>query len=440
MSNKEEVQKMRKNNMRIFPAYKGLAWDYLFFYTIDFLFLTQVKGISASDVMLKSTFYAFFGAILQIPGNMIVEFLGKKNSIILGNILNCLYMLIIMMSQNLVDLIVAEFFGAMATSIKNVAEPSLLNESIPPSKYKSQIYARINGRGAYGFYILNAISKIVAGLLFAVNGYLPIMCSLFILILATILSFGFIEPIQKNKTQRTTSMYVKQMKEIKEGFAFVFKSERLKALILCAALIYALLSILSTYHVSLQEDIGLTSTTIGLIAAIGGLLSAFASKNQKTFHEYFRNQTLFVISMGLSVSTIIAGIFGIYANEFLSLLLLVIISYLTYNYCMGMFYTIIDKYLRNFSNEKIDTKIFAAYNLFRSIFRMIGGILAAFLLGKMETAYCMIIIGIVFTIIYLALEKYMRTRLGLKPEQYSKEERKYDELLVKKDKNTIKES
>ena len=79
MKNKEEIRMMRKTNMRIFPAYKRLAWDYLFFYTIDFLFLTQIKGISASDFMLKSTFYAFFNVILQIPANIIVEFLGRKN-------------------------------------------------------------------------------------------------------------------------------------------------------------------------------------------------------------------------------------------------------------------------------------------------------------------------------------------------------------------------
>ena len=88
MGNKEDVRMMRKTNMRIFPTYKKLAWDYLFFYTIDFLFLTQIKGISAADVMLKSTFYAFFSIVLQLPANVIVEFLGRKNSVILGNILS----------------------------------------------------------------------------------------------------------------------------------------------------------------------------------------------------------------------------------------------------------------------------------------------------------------------------------------------------------------
>ena len=47
MSNNKDVQKMRKINMKIFPTYKKLAWDFLFFYTIDFLFLTQIKNEAA---------------------------------------------------------------------------------------------------------------------------------------------------------------------------------------------------------------------------------------------------------------------------------------------------------------------------------------------------------------------------------------------------------
>lgn len=428
MGNKEEVRMMRKTNMRIFPIYKRLAWDYLFFYTIDFLFLTQIKNISASDVMLKSTFYAFFSIILQIPANIIVEFLGRKNSIVLANILNCLYMVIIMMSGSLFDLIVAEFFGAIAFSIKNVAEPSLLNESIPPSRYKSQIYSRINVKGASGYYTLNAISKVIAGALFVVNGYLPIILSLVILIFVTILSIGFIEPIKKKKKSNATLMYKVEMKNVKDGFIFVLKSERLKALILCASLIYALLSILQTYHVSLQEDIGLSSFVIGIIAAIGSLVSAYASKGQSQFHNKFRNHSLFIISMILSITTIISGVFGIGAEMNSFLLLIVIGAFLMYTFGLGMFYTIIDKYLRNFANEKIDTKIFAAYNLFRNILRVVTGVLASFLLDKMTTVYCMIVIGVIFTIMYILMGKYMKTRVGLKPEEYSKEETKYDEL------------
>ena len=93
----------------------------------------------------------------------------------------------------------------------------------------------------------------------------------------------------------------------------------------------------------------------------------------------------------------------------------------------GMYYTIMDRYLRNFTNEKIDTKIFAANNLFCSIARVMIGLFTSFLLDKIATAYCMIITGIIFTIIYILMERYMSGRVGLNPEEYSKEEIKYDE-------------
>lgn len=127
METKEELQKMRKTNMKIYPTYKKLAWDYLFYYTIDFLFLTQVKNLSSADVVLASSVKALFGILLQIPANIIVEFLGRKNSAILGNILNCLYIVMFMMTGNIYDLIFAKFISSLAFSLKEIAEPSILN-------------------------------------------------------------------------------------------------------------------------------------------------------------------------------------------------------------------------------------------------------------------------------------------------------------------------
>ena len=82
MDSKEEIQKMRKTNMRIFPIYKKISWDYLFYYTIDFLFLTQIKNISAANVVLANSIYYFLNLILQVPVSIFVEFFGRKNSII----------------------------------------------------------------------------------------------------------------------------------------------------------------------------------------------------------------------------------------------------------------------------------------------------------------------------------------------------------------------
>ena len=284
MVEKEKIQ-MRKRNMKLFPIYKTLSWDYIFFYTTNFLFLTQCKHIHPADVVLIDSFYALFGIIMQVPATFVIEYLGRKKSMIFANFLNCIYMLVVMFSTNLFNLITAELLSSLAFGIKESVDPALLNESIPPSRYKSQIYSKISSKGASEFYFLDAVSKAVAGILFTVNAYLPIILSLLVLIIVTVLSIGFIEPIKKKKKGNAVFMYKVEMKNVKEGFAFVLKSERLKALILCAALIYALLQISSTYNVSLEENIGLSSVIIGIIAAIGGIISSLASKYQNQFHN-----------------------------------------------------------------------------------------------------------------------------------------------------------
>lgn len=419
---------MRKRNMKLYPNYTKLACDYLFYYTIDFLFLTQIKHISSSDVVLITSIKSIFSILLLIPANMVVEMLGRKNSIILGNIINCIYMIMFMISTSFFGVVIAKFLSALAVSIKNIAEPSLLNASIPPSRYKSNIFAKLTAKGKSGYYILGAISKIVAGYLFAINGYLPFICSLIFLIIVTIISVLFIEPINNTNKQCNKKLVKNQINEIKTGFKFIMKSERLKALILVASLLSSIFSISLNYRTSLLKDINISSSTIGIIGALLTFVSAIASKKQYIFSNKFKNKSLITLAFVISISDIIAGMAGINTSYINISLLIIIIAYVFSRIAHGMYFTIIDRYFRNFTNNNIDTKVFAVKNLFTNMCSAIMGIMASFLLSKMSTSYCMIVVGVTFTILFVITYKYMKTRVGLNPEQYSEEEKKYDEL------------
>lgn len=156
----------------------------------------------------------------------------------------------------------------------------------------------------------------------------------------------------------------------------------------------------------------------------------FGAKKQNEFNSKFKNKSIMVMALILSFSGIIAGLLGLKANQIPIFKIFIILLFLIGKFAHGIFYTIMDRYFRNFTNEDIDTKIFAVKNLFVNIVSAIMGIMASFLLNKFSTAYCMIIVGIIFTIMYILMGKYMKVRVGLKPEEYSKQERKYDELKV----------
>ena len=324
----------------------------------------------------------------------------------------------------------AKFVSSLAKTIKNIAEPALLNESIPPTESKSAIFGKIMGKGATGHFILNAITKVIAGYTFTINGYIPLILSFTICIIVTLIAICYIEPVN-NKTKTKNKIIIKQYTtDVMEGFKFILKSRRLKALMLSSALLGSFLTVLVNYQTSLLKDINLSATIIGIISAIMSIVNAYAAKKQNDFHNRFHNKTIIIISLLASVSTIMAGIAGLNANQFIVLIVLFItIMFIIANFSHGIYYTIRDRYFRNFANEQIDTKIFAVRNLILCISSGLIGIIASFLLDKMETAYCMIIMGIAFTIIFILMGIYMKPRVGLKPEEYSKEERKYDELI-----------
>ena len=428
MKEKEKIQ-MRKRNMKLFPIYKTLSWDYIFSYTTNFLFLTQCKHIHPADVVLIDSFYALFGIIMQIPATFVIEYLGRKRSMIFANFLNCIYMLVVMFSTNLFNLITAELLSSLAIGIKESVDPALLNESIPPSRYKSKIFAKISQKGMANYYIINAVSTVLAGFFYDINPYIPITLSFFITIMVTIISMGFIEPQAENKKHKMQEF--NQLKELKDSFKFILKSERLKALILFVAVSGGVISLMATYEVSLLENFDIPAKYLCMIFAVLGIISGIIAKQQEKFHEKYRNKSLCALLGIIGVSILVAGICGMIANQYSIFILCIVITYMIRYSGQGIYYPLTERYLRNFSNEKIDTKIFTAKNFLKSILSAVIGIIASFLLDRMNISYCMTIVGVLTIIFTILMSKYMKKRVGLKPEEYSKEELQYDELKNK---------
>ena len=92
----KEIVNARKQNMKIYSLYRTISLDLIFYYAIEFLFLTQVKGITPSQTVLSTSFYAIFMIILQIPASVIIDKLGTKKCTVFANVFNTLFIILIM--------------------------------------------------------------------------------------------------------------------------------------------------------------------------------------------------------------------------------------------------------------------------------------------------------------------------------------------------------
>jgi hypothetical protein len=212
------------------------------------------------------------------------------------------------------------------------------------------------------------------------------------------------------------------MQDLGQGIKFIVNSQRLRSLFLYGGIAWGVFCLMSTYRASLLVDIETPEEIITIIAAILGVAASMGSKMQIQFHNYFRNKSLSAILWITTFAVFIAGITGIINISYTSSIVIITICFILINFAKGINNVLTTRYLGNFASEKILTQIYAVNAMSRNIFRAGISFLGSYLLRITNTANSFILVGILLLIITISLTSYMKTRLGLKPEEYDKNE------------------
>lgn len=94
----------------------------------------------------------------------------------------------------------------------------------------------------------------------------------------------------------------------------------------------------------------------------------------------------------------------------------------------GPYYTLIKRYLNSFSTSSMRTKIYSAVELPYCIVRAVICFISSALLDVTTTSYVYVILGCVFTVIFIFLLDHMKHTVGLKPEEYPEKDIKFVEI------------
>lgn len=420
----KKLAKKRKNNMKLYPIYIATGLDLIFYYGIEMLFLTQVKQIAVADIVLSSSLYAMFGILLQIPISAVIQKLGKRRSLVIANTMNFLYVILIMTCKGFMQLVIAQFISAIAFALKGVSESSILNNSIPATKNKGNIFSNISGKGYSKYSYLAAISTFISGFLFDINPYIPMSISLVFVALAIVCSANFIELDQeKEKAKKVTIK--DSIQDLKSGFKFVFKSKRLKSLLIMLGFIWGIICLFSKYQVTLLQEMQVSASYIGIILAALQIIGGLASTKMNTYNEKHGNKTLTILALNCTIGIAIAGLCAILNIPFAVQIIIILITYIIRNASKGVFQVAKSRYMSSFTNDSILPKILAANSMINNLARMLIGFIGTAILKITNIQNSMIISGILFTAIAVLIYLYMKPRVGLKPEEYAKEDIEY---------------
>lgn len=417
MEEEKKIAQRKKINMKLYPIYRMLAADVLFFNAIKVLFLTQVKGISNAEVVLSETIYAFFKLVLQIPIAVLVSKLGTRKSVILGNIFWILEIVLMMISTNFSIILLAQLMSAIGWSFKSISEAPLLTKSIPESHIKGKIFSKLDSKGYSRYCFIAAITTVMAGFMYEINPYIPVVLAIIFMAFALIISLNFSE-IKKEESKTVTE----SINDVKEGVIFTLKSPRLKSLLLMLGFVWGMMCLFGTYQTTLLKDINVPAKYIGIILAGLDIIQGISSTKANEFNEKYKNKSLTYMALRMTIGIAIAGGVVIVGVSRIPQLAIIIFTYILRMSDKGVFKIISRRYMGNFMTPEILSKVYSVYSVLASIFRMSIGAIGSYLLTVMTVDRAMVTVGVLFAIVTLIFSKYMKTRIGLKPEKYTKKD------------------
>lgn len=328
--------------------------------------------------------------------------------------------------MNFEMILLGQFFSAIGYVIKGICETNMLYDSLEKNEKRGITFSKIDGKATSLYYYIDGISSIISGFLFAFNGYLPMIFCLLTNIISVIIAMNFEEIDNKERQEKVKIS--KEFKALRKSLKNIFKSPRLRNLLIFGAVFSGILSVLITLRSSILSDIGVSAQYFGVIFAILGIISGISAKKQHKIHMKFRNKTLASLSLPVVISCIFLGLWCNMGLNHITTLIVVLGIYIIQYIAKGPFYTLLRQYLNNFTTSSLRNKISSSYNMLESLFRFAISLFASFLLRYTTTANTLTIIGCIATVIIVLMLDNMRTKVGLKPEEYKEKDIKILEL------------
>ena len=420
---KIEEARLRKHNMKLYTLYVIFGSDLLFYYGVKILFFSQVKHISDADIVFLSTVFALASLVSLVFANFINNKTSNRKTLIIGDVINAISMLVLIVGNGFVQMAIAEMLNAVAFALKNISTGPMLEESIPKTDKKSEIFSRIDGKAYFKYCIFSAIATVVAGFLYNVNPYVPMILCLICTVISGIISFNFKEI---NKEQRNKQKdLIKVVKELKEGFTYTIKSKRIRALLLALGFMWGIFILYMTYQTTLLKNMNISAASIGIIAMFLEIIKGYGGRFANQYNEKLKNKSLTILALTVSSSFIIAGIGSLLNIPFAIQIVIILAAFITIDTIRGLYMVLYKKYDNNFSNVKILPTIYTMTNIYWNLERVIITSIGSFILTIVDVKYGFIIMGIIFIVATILISTYMKTRVGLKIEEYDKEDLKY---------------
>ena len=387
------IDKKIKLSNKIYPYLVGLSDDLLFWAAINTIFLTTVKMFSASQVSLLTGISGLITILSQNIVLKIIKKIGNLKSVKLGLLMLFIGGVIITFGSSFISILIGEIFYNIAFLFKGM-ESVILRRNL---KYQNNenAFIQIQSRSSLVYAISTMICSFIAGYIFNINNYLPMLICVIICFFNIILSRFLYECKDTEENETKTSTPFKWTKIL-----FI--------IVLVYGLLYGTLEtiqdngkIFIQYFMQNYDSIDKTAIYLSIIIAFSRISRVISDLVFSKIYNKIKNKFIILLNIIL-----ILAIFFIICGSFIPVSTIGIIV-MGIGFCMVLWardpimnFTK-NALLNNCSKENQQTAMLK-FNLSRRIVKCILATLISFILLKVDIIYIMALL-LILTIGYLTI-------------------------------------
>jgi len=405
-----------KKNIKLYSLYRIFSYDIFFYNVIYFFFYISVKHLDISQVLFLEALYPIYGIVFQIPCNTIVQKIGAKNSVIIGNLLWVMAFIFYMIAPGMLVIAIADITLAIGNILKQITEPAILMQALKEENMEDS-FNKLEGAGVGKFYYIETITSILAGFLFVINPYIPFILGTIMSIISLIIACQF-ENV-KATIEEEFGSFKEYLTSLKDSIKHVMSKKRLQALILYSSVFTGIITISTCYYKNFLNNLGMDTAEFGIVFALLTIIQGIACQRQYIVERKTKNKTLTWIAFMYTITFISIGLLGISGLAVTPLISLIVILLVIQKIIEGTYQISIKKYTVNFTTPATITSVLTASTLIDNIGTSIILLFGAFVLDNLDMNYGYIIVGGVGFVVMALILMFMKKRVGLKPEEYT---------------------
>lgn len=299
MDTKEKVAK----NLKLYKIFQLLR-EPLFWGPILISYIMSQTAMTLSEIYFMEGIAILLVALLQVPTGALADKIGRRKAIVLGLILQIIHIAILFFATKVWHIWVENIIWAIGFSLASGADESFLYDNLTEIN-QTNLYKHYQGKAMSAKLFLIAFCSLTVGFLAKIDMKLPIMLSIFPVIIALLAALLFTEPKLSNKGREK----LKKKRIVVPSIIFVANHKKIKWVIGFSALVAVISKLWFFTYNPYFEMVKLPIEMYGVIFFVLNIVCASSSYFSHTLSKILDNKkSIIFILLGITLPIIVMGL------------------------------------------------------------------------------------------------------------------------------------